>query len=87
MFSPRFPPSTFDAFKSAGIKEYLEYLAETYSYFLEGDDDAHSALTADFTGAIDAEHARHEEHTKELEEANEGIAQQITHVREIKLIP
>lgn len=70
--------------KSAATKEYLEYLGEAYSYFLEGDDDAHSALTADFAGAIEAEHARNEERAKELDEINDGIAQQIQEVREIK---
>lgn len=74
------PPST--VLKSADTKEYLEYLGEAYSYFLEGDDDAHSALTADFAGAIEAEHARNEERTKEIEATNDAIAQQIQEVLE-----
>ena len=70
---PSCSPATSNASKSADTKKYLEYLGEAYSYFLEGDDDAHTALTADFVGAIEAEHARNEERTKEIEATNDRI--------------
>lgn len=66
--------------QGADPKEYLEYLGEAYSYFLEGDDDAHTALTADYANAMEADNARIEERTKELEDTNAGIAQQIQEV-------
>lgn len=47
---------------------------------MEGDDDAYDALTAKFVNIHEADNARAEERTKELEQSNEHLAQQIQEV-------
>ena len=65
----------------ADLKEFIDYLGEGYSYFLEGDDDAFSALSEDYVSAREAESARAEEIAKDTEEAIERLTQRIQEVR------
>lgn len=53
----------------------MDYLEEAYSCFLEGDDEAHQAITAEFSEARDGEDAGAEEFLRKLEENNERLAQ------------
>lgn len=66
--------------QSAAHNEFLDYLGEAYSCFLEGDDEAYNALNADFASGHEAARVRSEERTKELEEAMERLHQQILEV-------
>lgn len=65
----------------ADLKEFIDYLGDGYSYFLEGDDDAFSALTEDYINAREVENARAEEISKDRERAIEHLSQQIQEVR------
>lgn len=66
--------------QSAANNEFLDYLGEAYSCFLEGDDDAYNALNAEFASAHEAAHARSEERTKELQESMKSLGNQIHEV-------
>lgn len=53
----------------------MAYLEEAYCCFLEGDDEAHQAVTTEYTEARDEEDAGAEEFLRNLEEANEALGQ------------
>ena len=53
----------------------MDYLEEAYCCFLEGDDEAHQAITTEFSEARDGEDAGAEDFLRKLEENNESLAQ------------
>lgn len=57
-------------------KEYLDYLANAYAWFLEGEDDAYEKLTADFMAARDEDRIRSDDRCRELDEAKGRLLQQ-----------
>lgn len=67
--------------QSAANSEFLDYLGEAYSCFLEGDDDAYNALNAEFASTHEAARLRSGERTKELQETMERLRSQIQEVR------
>eukprot|EP00903_Cladosiphon_okamuranus_P008948 g8563.t1 len=59
----------------ADQKNFVDYLEEAYCCFLEGDDEAHQAITTEFSEARDREDAGAEDFLRKLEESNESLAQ------------
>lgn len=67
--------SHFSYTQRADLKNFVDYLEEAYCCFLEGDDEAHQAITTEFSEARDGEDAGAEEFLRKLEEANDRLAQ------------
>lgn len=63
-------------------KEYLDYLANAYAWFLEGEDDAYEKLTADFMAARDEDRIRSDDRCRELDEAKGRLLQQKSDLEE-----
>lgn len=73
---PSLPPVFFLLFpKRADLKNFVDYLEEAYCCFLEGDDEAHQAITTEFSEARDGEDAGAEDFLRKLEKNNESLAQ------------
>lgn len=66
--------------QGADLKNHLDYLGEAYMYFLEGDDEADTALGEDYASAHKAEGASTVQRTTELEQTNERIVQEVQEV-------
>lgn len=73
MHTNRRPPTHFRPTQGADQKNFVDYLEEAYSCFLEGDDEALQAITLEFSEAREGEDAGGMDFLKKLEEANETL--------------
>lgn len=77
-YTHRLAPHPFPDYyykQSADLKNYVDYLDNAYSCFLEGEDEALQGITTEFSEAREADDAGAEEFLEKLEEANETLRQ------------